>query len=241
MLRPFFAAALDFLFPPLCHLCRDFIPKASTLHICPACRERLLPVASPLCVVCGIPFVGAGDDHRCSNCITSHHHFEAARSALVYEGACRDLIHTFKYRNKTYLRRPLALLAIEHLSEFVCLRRPDLIVPVPLHCKRLRSRGFNQAVLLGEIFSTHWKIPLERHNLRRIRWTEPQINLSAGDRRANVKDAFTVQHPEQVNGRRLLLVDDVMTTGSTVEECAKVLKGAGAVDVSIVTVARAYA
>jgi ComF family protein len=239
VLMPFLHAVLDFLFPPLCHICHEFIPSAGLLHICSACHERLKPIDSPLCAVCGIPFIGAGEDHTCGGCITSHHHVEAARAAVVYEGACRDLIHAFKYRNKTHLRRPLALLTIERLSGFVALREPDLIIPVPLHRKRLRRRGFNQAVLLGEIFSTHWRIPLDRRNLRRIRWTEPQVNLSAGDRRVNVRGAFSIRNPDLVKGRRVLLVDDVLTTGSTVEECALVLKSAGAVEVIVVTVARA--
>ena len=241
MLRPFFAAVLDFFFPPLCHVCRTFIPDAGPLHICCACRERMLLINSPLCVVCGVPFIGAANDHLCGGCVTSHHHVNAARAALVYEGASRDLIHAFKYRNKTHLRRPLALLAIEQLSEFVRSRAPHLIIPVPLHRKRLRSRGFNQAVLLGELFSAQWNIPLDRHNLRRIRWTEPQVNLSSGDRRANVKGAFSLQNPELVRGRRVLLVDDVLTTGSTVEECAVMLKNAGADDVAVITIARALA
>lgn len=160
-------------------------------------------------------------------------------AALVYEGAGRDLIHSFKYRNKTHLRRPLALLALEKVSEFIRSRRSDLIMPVPLHRKKLSSRGFNQAVLLGEIISQRLEMPLDRHNLRRIRWTEPQVNLAAGDRRANVKDAFAIHEAELVKGFRVLLVDDVLTTGSTVDECGRVLKAAGAMDVAVITVARA--
>lgn len=239
--KPFLHAFLDILLPPLCHVCHEFIPNADPLHICPACRERMPLIASPHCVICGCPFTGAGDDHACGACITSPRHFDAARAALAYEGASRDLIHAFKYRNKTHLRRPLALLAIEVLSGFVRAREPDLIMPVPLHRKRLRGRGFNQAVLLGEIFSSHWKVPLDRHNLRRVRWTEPQVNLPAGDRRTNVKGAFSIQNSDRIDGRRILLVDDVLTTGSTVDECSLVLKDAGAVDVSVITVARALA
>lgn len=239
MLKPFFAAALDVLFPPLCHVCRTFIPAAGELHICPGCRELLPLIEAPLCIVCGIPFSGAGTDHLCGSCSTSAPRFDAARAALVYEGASRDLIHSFKYRNKTHLRRPLALLTIERLSEFIRSRRPDLIMPVPLHRKKLSSRGFNQAVLLGEILSQRLKIPLDRRNLRRIRWTEPQVNLAAHDRRANVKGAFAIHASALVNGRRVLLVDDVLTTGSTAEECGRVLKAAGAADVTVITVARA--
>jgi ComF family protein len=220
MLKPFFAAALDIIFPPLCHVCRNFISTAGEIHICPECRELMPPIVAPLCIVCGIPFAGAGTDHVCGRCSSSH---------------------PFKYRNKTHLRRPLALLTMESLSEFIQSRRPDLIMPVPLHRKKLSSRGFNQALLLGEILSQRLKIPLDRRNLRRIRWTEPQVNLAAADRRLNVKGAFAIHESAMVKGRRVLLVDDVLTTGSTVEECGRVLKASGAADVTVITVARALA
>jgi len=239
MLKALFAAAIDQLFPPLCHVCRTYIPSAGKLHICHGCRELIQKITAPLCVVCGVPFAGAGKDHVCGECMTSSPLFDAARAALVYEGSGRDLIHAFKYRNKTHLRRPLALLALESLSEFIRTRQPDLIMPVPLHRKKLSSRGYNQSVLLGEIFSQQLKVPMERCNLQRIRWTEPQVNLAASDRRANVKGAFTVRESVLVRDRRILLVDDVLTTGSTVEECGRVLKAAGAADVTVVTVARA--
>ncbi|GFE60237.1 ComF family protein [Geobacter sp. AOG2] len=235
----FLTAILNVLFPPLCHICRAFIPDAGPLHICPECRDRMPAPAHPLCPVCGIPFPGAGDDHVCGACLQSKPDFGAARSALIYEGHCRELVHAFKYRYKTHLRRPLALLAAGSLRDFVAACAPELMVPVPLHIRRLRERGFNQAVLLGEIWAREWKLPLERGAMRRIRWTEPQINLTAAERRDNVKGAFDVRDADAVKGRRVLLVDDVYTTGSTVRECARVLKAAGAREVSVVTVARA--
>ena len=238
-MNKFFSTFLDVLFPPLCHICREFIPDAGPLHICPACRERMATVAHPLCPVCGIPFLGAGDDHVCGACQQSQPDFEAARAALIYEGECRELIHAYKYRYKTHLRHPLALLTAAPLRDFVAACAPELIVPVPLHIRRLRDRGFNQAVLLGEIWAREWGIPLERGAMRRIRWTEPQISLTAVQRRDNVKGAFDVGDPRVVQGRRVLLVDDVYTTGSTVKECAHVLKAAGAREVAVVTVARA--
>jgi ComF family protein len=235
----FFTALLDVLFPPLCHICRAFIPEAGTLHICPACRECMPIVGQPLCPVCGIPFLGAGDDHVCGDCQESQPVFSAARAALIYEGRCRDLIHAYKYRYKTYLRRPLALLAADSLRDFVATCAPELMVPVPLHVRRLRERGFNQAVLLGEIWAREWNLPLYCDAMRRIRWTEPQINLTAAQRCDNVKGAFDVRDANAVKGRRVLLVDDVYTTGSTVKECAVALKAAGAREVTVVTVARA--
>jgi ComF family protein len=241
MLKAFLSAALDFVFPPRCHVCREFIPDAGELHICPACCQRMPMIATPLCVVCGMPFLGAGDNHVCGRCITTHPRFDAARAALAYEGAGRDLIHAFKYRNKTHLRRPLGLLMLQQLSGFMPAGSHDLIMPVPLHRRKISSRGFNQALLLGEILARRLATPLDRHSLRRIRWTEPQVALSADDRRANVKGAFAVHSPHMVDGRRVLLVDDVYTTGCTVDECARTLKAAGAARVTVVTAARALA
>jgi ComF family protein len=114
-----------------------------------------------------------------------------------------------------------------------------MIVPVPLHARRLRSRGFNQAVLLGEVLARQWHLPLARQALKRIRWTEPQISLSAEERRVNVKGAFAVPDIAAVMGKHVLLLDDVFTTGSTVEECSRVLKRSGAAAVTVITIARA--
>lgn len=239
MPRPFVNAILDLLFPPLCHVCRRFIPEAGALHICPSCLEDIQVLGSPLCQVCGIPFTGAGADHPCGACLKARPSFDSARAALLYEGHCRELVHAFKYRNKTHLRRPLALLSAAVLREFVASRGPDVIVPVPLHVRRLRSRGFNQALLLGELLAREWGLPLARRALARVRWTEPQIGLPADQRRENVKGAFAVSGRPVLAGKKVLLVDDVLTTGSTAEECSRVLKRSGAAEVTVITVARA--
>jgi len=236
--KPFIRAALDFLFPPLCHICRSFIPDAGELHICSRCRDDLPLLKSPLCTVCGIPFIGAGGDHTCGKCQTHPPHFDSARAHLLYEGAPRELIHHFKYNHKTHLRRPLVLLALEGLTGFITARMPDVIIPVPLHRSRLQNRGFNQAALLGEMFSSRLSLPMLVDGLARIRETEPQIKLSAEDRNNNVKGAFAVKRGGELSGKRVLLLDDVMTTGSTVNECAKVLKKVGGTSVVVITIAR---
>lgn len=235
----FLNALLDFLFPPLCHVCGKFIPHAGRLHICPSCRERMPLPSHPLCSLCGVPFNGAGDDHCCSSCLKSPPHFHAARAALVHDGPGRDLIHALKYNGRTHLRRPLALLIVEQLTDFVAAQRPELIVPVPLHVTRLRSRGFNQALLVGELLAREWRIPLSRQALKRVRWTEPQIRLAAELRRKNVRDAFRVPDTALVSGKGVLLVDDVFTTGSTVDECSRMLVKAGAEQVLVITATRA--
>ncbi len=235
-----FKAFLDILFPPLCHVCKSFIPDSGPIHLCDACREKITPVRSPMCTVCGIPFhTENGMDHVCGACMASLGPFVSARAAVRLAGPVQELIHKLKYGKRVHLSRPLGLLTAEHLGSFAAESAVELAVPVPLHPRRLRERGFNQALLLADFLAKSWHIPLSRNNLRRIRWTEPQIHLSFDDRIRNVRGAFAVKEPERFEGKRLLLVDDVYTTGSTITECAKVLKRAGAKEIYVATVARA--
>jgi ComF family protein len=235
-----FRAFLDILFPPLCHVCRTFVPGQEELHLCSGCREKISAIRSPLCPVCGVPFAPEGGiDHTCGRCITERRTFTSARAAARFDGPVQELIHRFKYGKKPHLARPLGLLASAFLADFVPTLQAELIVPVPLHKRRLRQRSFNQAQLLGNVFSKRWSIPLSVHNLRRIRWTDPQTGLSAADRERNVRKAFAVARPDRIEGKRLILVDDVYTTGSTVMECSAELKRAGAREIHVITIARA--
>lgn len=200
----------------------------------------MTPVASPLCPVCGVPHgTEGGIDHLCSRCMLTPPPFDGARGAFLYDGPLQMLIHRHKYGHKAHLRRPLALLAIRRLTPFVHSVAPDVIIPVPLHRTRLRERGFNQAVLMGVVLAREWRLPLLRDTLRRVRPTAAQVTLSAQERHSNVRGAFAVTDPARIAGKRVLLVDDVSTTGSTVAECSRVLKGAGAGAVFVATVARA--
>lgn len=233
-------ALLDTIFPPLCHACKAYLTDPETLHLCTQCMQKVEPISSPLCTICGAPFATEGGaDHKCGRCSEAPPPFAAARAAVVYDGVVQELIHTFKYDLKVQLRLPLALLTLRLLTPFIQTKNPDLVLPVPLHSKRLRARGFNQALLLGEKMAKEWNIPLSRRNLLRTRWTEPQIHLAAADRIANVRGAFALAHPEEIGNRRIVLIDDVYTTGSTAAECAKTLMLAGAKEVVVVTVARA--
>lgn len=150
-----------------------------------------------------------------------------------------EAIHLFKYAKKTSVGHPLSLLAKETFFQFWDTHEIDLIVPVPLHIKRLRERGFNQAYLLIRRWAKEEGISFDGLTLSRSRWTEPQTTLSRKERQKNIKGAFFVEHPERVEGRKILLVDDVYTTGATVNECARVLTEAGADLVDVLTLARA--
>lgn len=235
-------AVLDVLFSPLCHVCRAHVPGTVTVHLCALCRMQLEQISSPLCPLCGVPFgTEGGCDHPCGVCLTKGRPFSAARAALRFAGPAQELIHRFKYGKKLHLAKPLALLAAESLKPFMAAAVPDCIVPVPLHDRRLRQRGFNQAQQLGRVLAKVTGVPQAVDNLRRIRWTEPQTGLAAVDRERNIRNAFAVRHPERFAGKRLLLLDDVYTTGSTVAECSRTLCAAGARDVVVVTIARAIA
>lgn len=240
LLRPL----LDLLFPPLCHACKGSIPpkganESSPLPlICAGCLGKISFIASPLCTVCGAPFAtDGGGDHTCGACL-SHPPFYTCRSAAVLGGPLQEMIHRFKYGDKPHLAEPLGLLACQSLEEFLRQAAPECVVPVPLHKKRLRQRGYNQSQLIGEVLGKSLKVPQVVGNLRRLRWTEPQTSLDAGDRATNVKGAFALREPAALAGKRVLLVDDVLTTGSTMRACADALREADVEVVAAVTVAR---
>ncbi|HBG08045.1 MAG: amidophosphoribosyltransferase [Geobacteraceae bacterium GWC2_58_44] len=233
-----FRALLDLLFPPLCHVCKAFIPKAGELLICAGCLNKIPFLVSPLCTVCGAPFATqAGADHTCGACVI-HRPFHICRSATLLDGPVQDLIHRFKYGSRVHLCQPLGVLTAASLAPFCSAAAPDLIIPVPLHRRRLRQRGYNQSQLIGAVLEKKWGVPMEIANLRRVRWTEPQTTLDARDRVSNVSGAFAVRDPKRLEGKRVLLVDDVLTTGSTMRACVEALREAKVAALFAVTVAR---
>jgi ComF family protein len=210
-------------------------------HLCDACRAGILPVESPLCPCCGIPFRGrVGVDHLCGRCLEEPPAFHQARAALLYARTTVDLIHALKYRGRLELARPLGRL-LRSTYDRRC-EPVDLIVPVPLHAARMRQRGFNQADLLVRRWGGSSRDgagpPVAPDVLQRTRPTAPQFGLGRSEREANIRGAFEVRCPDAVEDRRILLVDDVLTTGSTAEECARRLLHCGAAQVDVLTVAR---
>lgn len=217
--------------------------------LCCECISDFEPVGQPRCSRCAEPFkTGIGKDHLCGRCLTTERYFSRAEAPALYRGAMLSVIHAFKYRGMTGLADPLAaLLYLEFLDRFSG-QAPDVAMPVPLHEKRIKSRGYNQAALLirrwpklaqqTNILEAR-KIRIETDALERSKNTPPQTGLDKAGRMKNLKNAFTVKRPEKVNGNRILLVDDVFTTGSTAEECARSLSRAGAAGVYVLTLARA--
>lgn len=215
--------------------------------LCQTCSTGFLPVGSPKCCKCGIMFKSKeGNDRICGGCLEVPNNYGIARSTGIYEQALMDAIHCFKYREKIQLARPFGMLLLATFINFWDSNSVDLIVPVPLHAKKIRMRGFNPSLLLvrdwtsiAAAFDFYFPdIPIETDVLKRTRWTEPQTGLERKKRMANIKNAFNISHPAKISGKRILLVDDVYTTGATVNECAKVLLRDGAEQVDVLTLAR---
>ncbi|WP_435547922.1 ComF family protein [Desulfobacterium sp. N47] len=216
--------------------------------LCSSCLVDYLPVESPFCSSCGIVFKSReGTDHICQKCIEHPKRFGKARSVFLYSKSVMEVIHSFKYKGKLQLADPLELLLFSVLIRYWGLNDFDLVVPVPLHPKRFRSRGFNQAYILVKNFKKLAELitaapagfDIGRDILQRTKWTQPQTGLGREERIKNIKGAFTVNKHCKVKKTRILLIDDVYTTGATADECAKALFEAGVQSVDVLTIAGA--
>jgi len=233
------SCVFNLVFPDQCRVCDRPLGGLSRVPVCSSCLEMVSPLSTDyFCVMCRTPFATAFplDEYgRCALCRNGLQGFDAAYCYGAYDGVLRRLIHLFKYERIRSLVGPLSSYMAAALPRD---QRFDLIVPVPLHWRRRWERGFNQSALLAEALSRRSGIPL--HNaLRRRKATAPQAGLPASGRRSNVAGAFVPARRCQVRNRRVLLVDDVMTTGATIRACARTLKAAGAAYVAVLTIARA--
>jgi ComF family protein len=234
------AGVADLIFPPRCLLCSALLAERLPIPFCAPCRTGIRFIGSPLCPRCGIPFPAPeGEDHLCGECLTRERPYAIARAMAYYQGSLLESIHRFKYRGQTGIGEVLGGLLADFARDLWDMRSFTLLVPVPLHRRRLRSRGFNQAVILAREVANRFSIPLALMTLRRVVFTPPQVSLGREERLANVRGAFAVSRPERVAGQRVLLVDDVYTTGGTLAECARTLLAAGADSVALLTLARA--
>ena len=228
---------LDIVYPRVCAICGT--GDIGGKYICWDCLAGMPFIRDPYCSICGDPFEGeVTDDFVCSWCLQHAPGFDMARSAVRYRGAVGKVLQQFKYHHATHLAYDLSLLLEGCVNAHLRKGGIDAIAYVPLHPRKARARSYNQARLLAEQLSRRLGIPVERNALRRVRWTSTQTRLSAEARRANVSGAFVCPIPDWVEGRRWLLVDDVMTTGATVDACARVLQNHGARRVVVASVAR---
>lgn len=227
---------------------RERFKQALGHLLCPGCLDEYQTIESPICTQCGMMFKSReGEDHICGECITVPKHFHMARAAGIYGSSLMAVIHSFKYKGKLQFARPLSLLLLNRFIDFWNLDEIDVVIPVPLHIRKMRSRGFNQSILLVKPWIKWLKaagpdrknIRIDSNNLVRSQWTEPQFGLGKNKRLKNVKNAFKIKDASRFTDRNILLVDDVYTTGATVNECARILLKSGAGRIMVLTLARA--
>jgi len=231
-------ASIDLFLPPACLLCGQRL-QGSTREpdFCDACMAGVTPLGPAHCCLCARPFSDATSSHLCGACLKLPPAFTRVHVAGRYQGSVKDAVHLLKHRNQLALAKPLGLI----LGRVVLNSGPgcplDYIVPVPLHPHRLRQRGYNQALEIARPLSRQLGLPIETGLLRRCRKTPPQQGLPADQRRRNLRNAFSLAG--QVAGARVLLVDDIMTTGETVRECCRTLLQGGAKEIQVAVIGRA--
>ena len=242
--RDILAAALHLVYPVPCHVCGRPLDLDRRSALCGACWRALERMPVEGCLRCGWPFAGPGGTRGaeaplCQRCRETRDRFEVARAVFCYRegGIARAAILLCKHGGRLPLLRQLADLLAQEAPAHLVLSAWDAAVPVPLHWTRRLRRGFNQAEVLALAVGRRHGLPVLRHALGRVRRTEAQHG-NPGVRQANVRGAFAVSRPWQVAGRRLLVVDDVFTTGATVNACADTLLSAGALAVGVLTLAR---
>lgn len=222
---------LDFLYPPQCVIC-----NAPGSYFCDACQSKIEFITSPFCSQCGYPL--SSEQEPCHQC---HHHplsyLNSIRSVTLFEsGTIRNVIHKFKYENLHILGNSLASLLTTCYT--INQMKADIIVPVPLHKNRLKYRGYNQSTILAKAMASKLSLPVDEKTLVRHKQTQSQMSLDANDRLKNVADAFSCRS-DTLTAKRILLIDDVCTTGATLDACAKSLKLSGASSIDALTLARA--
>ncbi len=236
-LKKYINKLLDFLYPQSCMHCQE--AHSGENIFCVGCSTQIIRLNGPCCFICSTPFVSFAStshspSHRCDACRKAPPPFSKAITPLLYEGPLATAIRQFKYQKKNHLAVPLARLIAHDLAHLSI----DYVMPIPLSPSRLRSREFNQSLLLAQQIGRVCAVPYLIDAMIRIRETPPQVGLSRKERDQNIKGAFHVTTPNAIKARRILLIDDVYTTGATVKEGARMLMQAGAQDVVVATVAR---
>ncbi len=240
MLRRFIRGITDIVYPKVCLSCKRKLGEPATDdYICGSCRLRIKRNLPPFCHSCG-RHLEKNNRHKniCPACLKNKFHFDRAYSPCLYEGVIKELIHEFKYKGKDHLSKPLGKIMIEFIKEYdLPIDYLDLIIPVPLHKTKLREREFNQAEILSKHIASEFNKELALNALIRMRLTKTQTELPLSLRFANACGSFSVAKENNLKGKNVLIVDDVLTTGATSSEAALAVKQAGANIVFVLTLA----
>ena len=238
-LKSWLDAGLGFFYPEVCQVCRRERATVQEGFVGGNCSNTVEFIKPPFCERCGLPFEGSiTNSFECANCRELDLSFSFARSAVPARGVVLEVIHKYKYNRALWFEPFLANLLIRAASPDLRLGDWDLIVPVPLHPVKKSEREFNQAERLSKRLANATGIEMDSRSLRRVLPTRTQTRLSRTERSANVRRAFSLRDAGAVKGRRVVLVDDVLTTGATTSACASALLKGGAEAVCAWTVAR---
>ncbi len=225
---------LDAIFPKQCVFC-----KKTGAFLCPSCQDRLRVVSGEICPICGIPFESSKEKHLCSCCQKNKPYYDRHRSIFVFDEMSKKLIHDLKYHAAFWINNifPLFFKNIALELDNGLQNKISFIVPIPLHKEKLKQRGFNQSLILAEAWGDILGAPVYSNLLLSQKQVPSQTGLKKAQRRKNLKDAFSVKTPSLCQDKTALLVDDVHTTGSTLNEAACELKKAGVKEVAATTIA----
>jgi len=238
-LKNWLDTCLGFFYPEICRICETERATAKNGFVCSKCWRQVRFIRPPFCERCGLPFEGdITTKFECTNCREMELHFSAARSAVVARTVVLETIHRYKYQHALWFENFLAGLFLREAIPALRGQNWDWIVPVPLHPVKEREREFNQAGRLAKHLSNAAKIPLNEKLLRRVTFTATQTLLTREQRAENMHGAFAIHKGLKLNGEKIILVDDVFTTGATTNACAKTLRAAGAGGVCVWTIAR---
>jgi ComF family protein len=239
VLQEWMSAGLAFFYPEICQLCKKSRARPAEGFVCGSCRESVQFIQPPFCKRCGRPVEGAiTGDFECATCRQDELHFESARSAVATKGVVREVMHRYKYQRALWFEPFLAGLLVQQASPQLSPKDWNLLVPVPLHSTKERQREFNQSERFGRWLSEATGIPMDRQLLSRVVPTQTQTRLDRKARQENMRNAFAMRKKRRLNGERILLLDDVYTTGATTNACARTLLKGGAGKVCVWTVAR---
>ncbi len=238
-LKLFWGSLIDIIYPRYCLICSNSINESSFEGACKGCLEKINVNTSPFCSKCGISIKSTTRaKDSCNECRNKNYYFDRAMSVCDYKGIVKKCIQLFKYKRKLNIGLNLSKLMIKFLKEHFNLDDIDLITAVPLHKSKLRERGFNQAEILAEQIRLNLNLPAAFDNLKRIKKTLSQYQLPLVSRQSNISGAFACADEAFFRNKSILIIDDIFTTGATLNECSRVLKNAGAKKVYTLTIAR---
>lgn len=234
MFAAVFKQVLNFLYPPACVYCRQIMLDDNLL--CHKCWKDFQFITQPYCDICGNPFAFEIQGKMvCGRCIKTPPIFDLARHLFKFDQFSKKLIHSLKYNDQTYLAKIFTKMIVNNYNSYI--GEYDLIVPVPMHWLKRMFRMYNQAFLLAKEISTLTNLPLFSDILIKTKWTKAQSSLLRAARQKNLNNSFAIINPHLIKGKKIILIDDVLTTGATVKECCKLLKKFGASKIIVLTIA----